>query len=359
MFCKILISVLSIFTLSGCTHFFSTNELDVPKNQHVGNLVIKFDFEAVSEIEKATIYEVEFMELDEAPILELFTDTMSYGVFNEEFAAFNGGLNESIGKYESVVTFEPRHFIGSYLSIRNDGAYQSKVDLEFETFETVLNNVELLLQIIGMPDLDLAETYSLDLESLEKQTLKYLTAIFNDEEIAKMFPINESELKSTAQDLEVPIEDLEELNSIIQWSIEDEAYLFLFRQIIDGIPVTNMMWRNAPVGDQGNITPSLWILYSQCGLESLNFNRLIQVSNPLEEIDIITKQQALSSLMEHYENELTFNEIEILTMELMYLNLEASILTPVWLFGGKQIFEEYEEYFYIGVDAQTGEVLNW
>jgi len=79
--------------------------------------------------------------------------------------------------------------------LRSD--YASRADLSFSNYADALAAIEQQLNAIGIPRLEVAETYSLDLNTLEKHYAAYL---------------------ETTQDKE----------ELIEWSKNDEAYLFHF-----------------------------------------------------------------------------------------------------------------------------------
>ena len=92
--------------------------------------------------------------------------------------------------------------------------YSSYADLTFMPYEEALEKVLEHMKQMGFPELAVSETYSMDVETQRKHYEYY-------------------------------VEELEELNPISDpedWTIVDEKYMFHFRQIIDGIPVSNASW---------------------------------------------------------------------------------------------------------------------
>jgi len=229
--------------------------------------------------------------------------------------------------------------------------YGSFVNLDFMDYKDALSEVEDVLYAVGVPEVAVAETYSLDLDTMLEHYNLYLDS-------RSYFGIDEEDDQYT-------------------WSKDDESYSFFFRQVVDDIPLTNTFWpkhEGVPgksvesSGEIGGTTSS--VVYSKDGIISLSAINLLDVEESGEKKPLINPATALKSVIDSYSELLPGQETSVTSMELCYVAIlideESYQLIPAWIF---EITEEDEwddphngtimlnDYSYFVVNAITGEQI--
>lgn len=227
--------------------------------------------------------------------------------------------------------------------------YGSSVNLDFMDYTDALSGVEDILYAVGLPEVSVAETYSVDLDTMIEHYDLYLDS-------RSSFGIDEEEDKYT-------------------WSKDDEFYLFFFRQIVDDIPLVGVSWPQAKgMPGEENDNPneigytSIDVLYSKEGIIDLTTINMLDMIESGEEQPLINGSTALGSVIDSYSEILIGQKTELTSMELSYVTILVGEnnyqLVPAWVF---EIAEEnewkdpvddttttYDEYSYYVVNAMTG-----
>lgn len=243
--------------------------------------------------------------------LTIYDGGKSFGVDS----GVHGGLNYSyfVGGndiYPTVISMMSgyRDETEQLLNYKDKTDYQSSADLAFTTYENALLKLEIIFEEIGLPDLDVTETYSLDLETMKKHYDAY------KKDVTK---IGDHLIE-------------------YQFSKEDEAYLFFLRQIIDDIPLSNVYWQSEIAEMNEIYSTSVDALVNKKGITSMSANNLLDVKEKIEEHELINKVTSLKKLIEHYSNTLMMDETKVISMELSYVAIHIEEnkyeLIPAWIY---------------------------
>lgn len=342
------------------------------------NFSIAFDPAEVQTVDSAKIYSTAFLEFDHEVVVDTLlagnvTATENYaegiqyqadsGKQTEYLWVFDGGKSIGIesgvngGLSYGVHLDDDFLFSKQFTVIENTPGppdnitqeygydlksnYDSFTDLDFLPYEKALAEVEAILTTVGFPALEVAETYSLDLETMTHHYDLYLESQGN--------------------------RDTDRFN----WSKEDEAYLFFFRQIVDGIPLTNIQWKDSYLSQNDLTATSLAVFYAEDNQIDIRAENFLVVSESISEESLIPPTNALAKLINNYSEVLLSHEKKLLSMELSYVasyksNQEYQ-LVPAWVFelAKKVDWNDDREkdsiyindYKYFVVNAVTGEQI--
>jgi len=220
---------------------------------------------------------------------------------------------------------------------RRNSNYASYVDLEFLPYKDALADIRRILDIAGMPEFDVDETYSLDLRTMTSNYRLYL-----DNELA------EDEKRN------------------INWTKDDESYIFSLRQLVDNIPIVNKTWQKpdgAKASAWGNPMPStnIRLIYDNTGIRQISAYNILNIVDEIENSNLINVFEALSVLIENYALTILEDDIRIISAELMFLSIPRDNmveLVPGWVFRSAKDREvdgiAFTQYKYDVVNAITG-----
>ncbi|MBP1994324.1 hypothetical protein [Paenibacillus eucommiae] len=349
------------------------------------NLSISFDAAKVKSVALAKTYTADFLELDPDMVakgllrreiidkkpqavgpwfqtgdeslteyLTVLDGGKSFGVENE----VNGGLY-----YGVYINGKPDEDLSSVISgevgppsvneqlqrslSRSD--YASFADLSFVKYADALAAIEKQFDAIGLPKLEVAETYSMDLETIRNHYALYIEENRNQE-------------------------DPEDFS----WSKDDEGYLFHLRQLIDNIPVINVSWelgKGTATGADGNLMkfPIIDVTYTKDGVTDIRASGLydVEAAKGGDEKPLIGVADALQVVFDEYKELLLDEGTRVTSAELVYVSIPAkdtNELIPAWVFGiakpnkwkdaesGAEFpYDDYSQYV---VNAITGEKLS-
>jgi len=280
-----------------------------------------------------------------------------------------GGLNYSMyvngeslsAKLSKLISNEP----GPPDSIAQEWGYNLKsdyasfADLSFMSYKDALAEVKkLLCDTLGFPELEVAEAYSMDLETMLEHYELYL-------ESWSHFGGDKEEITLTK---------------------DDECYVFFFRQVIDDIPVINVIWQggrlaNSAAGDSdsairiaaGNPMPctSISVCYDRNGVRDIRAHGLYKIVESREDKPLVSAAKALQVVIDDYSEILLASETIVESMELYYVGIPSADgyqLIPAWVFciakankwsspADGRVTPVYSYEYYV-VDAITGEKLS-
>lgn len=344
------------------------------------NFLIDVDLSKVTDKNRAKIYTATKMKFDEEQAIdellqEEIVDTHQYaegpqfetenGSLKEYLTVYDGGKSLGIDSgveggigyslyidgesfYNNLSTVisaspEPPDNIGQMHGYNLKEDYKSFADLSFMNYNDVLSEVETVLSNVGFPSLTLAETYSLDLETMLDHYDLYLDS--------RSYYRNEGE---------------EGEDDHIQWSEDDETYIFLFQQELDGIPLSNRFIR-------GTMSTYADVYYTKHGIRHITAYNFIDVLEESEEKSLISGTDAIQKVIDSYSEIILKNETKIISMELLYVSMVLENgdyeLIPAWVFGIAESSDWSDEfdggtysldsYEYFVVDAITGEKIEW
>jgi regulatory protein YycI of two-component signal transduction system YycFG len=208
--------------------------------------------------------------------------------------------------------------------------YKTSHDLEFESYATAVERVLQLMQSCGLPELKVKTVYALDLETMRKHYEDYANSDAGD----------------------IPEFTLSE---------DDECYLMHFRQIVDGIPLTDSVWEKATRTWDVTESPIIAV-YSENGLESFYSRGLYQIETAYQESPLITPLQAAQTLADDYASGIILTETEVSSVELNYVAVyenEDIVLVPAWMFvvSSRSKTPDTIDYRFGVVDAITGKLI--
>lgn len=227
--------------------------------------------------------------------------------------------------------------------------FASFANLSFMSYADALAAVEKQLYAIGFPKLGVAETYSIDLETMRKHYTSYVEENRNQEELEE-----------------------------VSLSKEDEGYLFHFRQLVDDIPVINASWewgKGTATGAAGNWMkyPIINATYTKTGVTGILASGLYDVAAAKggEEKPLIGASDALQVVFDEYAELLLDEGTRVASAELCYVSVSARNayeLIPAWVFSiakptiwvdpdsrAKFPYDNYSQYV---VNAITGEKMS-
>lgn len=150
---------------------------------------------------------------------------------------------------------------------------------------------------------------------------------------------------------------------------EDEDYYIGMREVIGDIPVVEGGWYTERL--EGISTQaSMYALYNKkYGLTDLSIFHYFQIVSEIDDLDIISPDQALLAYIDFYNKSIHLTDTSITRIELNYVILadgEGLYIRPCWMIYTETKTENYipstEEFAYeydvYAVSADTGELLS-
>lgn len=321
------------------------------------NVTIEFDPEGVTSVESAKTYSAEYWYADDemaceallkAPVTEKIiyaegpqyiaeTDGWTeYLTLKDGGAAFGVDSGVYGGLYYGLHLKDGQDYITTTWS---DFAYPTETDLTFLPYADALADIEASLNTLGVPELKLYKTYSMDSASMNEG-----------------YASEDSDSES------------------MSFSEDNEQYVFKFRQIIDGIPVNNEAWRafgGSSNSAAGNVMTNteFELYYSKEGICGASANDLFVITEEHEKENLISPDVAIGTLMTYQDSLLQVKPVRVTSMELCYVSTpdgEQFTLRPAWVFNvGKEYdFESADgitsQFIYelFVIDAISGEIIS-
>jgi regulatory protein YycI of two-component signal transduction system YycFG len=214
--------------------------------------------------------------------------------------------------------------------------YVKNEDLSFMPYKDAITNIEKKLTIIGFPEITAHETYALDMATMLEHYRLY------------------ANLMET------------ESGALYEWIERDECYFVNFRQIIDSIPITNIIWEEGTRKGWDPTETPIYAVYSTDGIISLYAYGLYRIKDDKGDKPLISAASAFKALLSEYEKIILMSEHKVLSMELNYIGMHQEnslLLIPAWVFavsrpdtmGREDTDKNVFEYLYIVINALTGE----
>lgn len=147
-----------------------------------------------------------------------------------------------------------------------------------------------------------------------------------------------------------------------EWTQEDECYLFLFHQEVEGITVSQAGYGNIMNGS-GNADSDIEIIYGQQGIVYLRINHVYTIQEELTSMELLTADAVRDILIDAQNLIIGGNEIKVLHMEPVLLpivvNEKKMELTPVWEIEERINYVELgvQDYRTVHFDGSTGQEI--
>lgn len=284
----------------------------------------------------------------------LYHDAVQGGL---TYSAIINGVNPTVKLYTVIVDVPgPDEAYGRLDSDLKKSNFSSETDLDFQPFAQAVSSLEQILQMTGFPDLEIMETYSLDLETMKSQHAIHLRELsrYTDED-------NDAEIREKTN---------------YEWTKDDECYLFFLRQQVDRIPLINQHWQgqgaaSSPAGNPmpGSTVTAYW---SKHGLISINANNLFSIVESGQTQELISPVQALQVLLDDFSAIIISRPIWIESVELCYVSIPAQengyfSLVPAWVIclgeeatvlNGEEADSTYIKYRFEVINAIDGKKIS-
>ncbi|AEE96634.1 hypothetical protein [Mahella australiensis] len=263
------------------------------------------------------------------------TDTKGGFSYSKEI---NSIPSEKLDTVASILFNDPDFDAQKYGYALNSD-YASYKDLDFLSYKDTLADIKRIFNVAGMPQFDVDEAYSLDLETITSHYKLYLNS-----EIA------EDDRKN------------------LEWTKDDECYIFSLRQLVDNIPIVNKGWQ-MPDGTKasawGNPMPAtcIYLVYDKTGIRKIVAYNILNITEEKENNKLINLYDALNALINNYSLTILEDDVSIISAELCYLNVPKDNmveLVPGWVFRSAKAREvdgtTFITYKYDVVNAVTGKL---
>ncbi len=217
--------------------------------------------------------------------------------------------------------------------------YSSYSNLSFLSYNAALTDIKNRLNMVGITEFDVDETYSLDLETMKSHYELYLKSEFCDEEMKNL-----------------------------NWTKDDECYIFSLTQLVDNIPIVNVQWI-MPDGTKDSAVPNLMpstsikLIYDSRGMKEIRTSYIRNIVGEIESNHLINLYEALNKLIHDYSLTILEDKVSIVSAKLCYLSIPKDgmfELIPGWLFCSTKTEELDGETFirckYDVVNAVTGKL---
>jgi hypothetical protein len=123
------------------------------------------------------------------------------------------------------------------------------------------------------------------------------------------------------------------------WDKDDEAYLIIFKEQAEALPITGEGYVNAENGVSTS-GGRIYGLVSKSGLIYLNLSGIYEISEPSTEVNLISFNTAKEVVKEKYNNIILSSTILIseVTVELIpvHSSIDKAELVPTWIFTASQ-----------------------
>ncbi|HOM02329.1 MAG TPA: hypothetical protein PLH43_05820 [Acetivibrio sp.] len=335
-------------------------------------LSIDINLDDIKSVEAAKTYKAEHIVFDNQKLIDAFMKSSvteekiwaegpqfiaSAGNTQEFLSIYDGGksfgiktslkggfrysriVNGEINKLSTVANCDFYYPSFSKSDYNSNDDYSSYTDLNFLSYEDALTDIKRIINAAKIPQFDVHETYSLDLKTIKSHYELYLKSASVEEELKNL-----------------------------DWTKEDECYIFSLRQLVDNIPIINREWY-MPDGTKssafGNFMPATYInlVYDSKGIKEINAKSILNVIDEIEINRLINVYEALNTLIEDYSLTILENDVSIVSAELCYLSIpkgDVFELIPGWVFCSTQTIEFngelHTQYKYDVVNAVTGKL---
>ena len=323
------------------------SDVDIPETIH-----ILYDVEKITAPEEACVYSVDYIQMDLDILRKHFlryqaaeegVDAFGRYVYTQTeegelaevlyaydggeeagiYSGVDGGFSYSVvsadgHNYDDIVCMQPEHpdNVDQMYGYRSMTDFAQWEDLRFMSLDEASREAEELMTACGIPKLQLDTVYALDAPALEKH----------------------------ARILAEHGEDA------VDWQTEDEAYLFLYKQSIDGIPVIDHAWNEGTISGQDTLYCYAYVLLSDNGILDAEMRKCVETKDKEAALPLLSPQEAEKILLREYGKTLQIAETYVESLELDYIGLtdgEAWKLVPAWVFC---VFTEHDSE-----DAYSGE----
>lgn len=271
-------------------------------------------------------------------VLIVYDGGAAFGEASGVLGGFHYALNykgeKEMKNYQNVVITSAGHpeNVEQLLKYNSRADFAAFGELAFLDVQTAVEQVESVLQECGAPQVQIDTVYTLDVDTLTEHEQRRQTCI-------------------------------EETKEPMAWEKEDEAYLMLFSQAVDGLPLINHLWDTNTRGPGEATETEITAILSESGILNISMTGAVTVQEECEKCELITPQQAEQLFLEEYGRAFLISDLYVEKLELEYVSLVSGDklkLVPAWVFcvAREQEIDDMatvKAYEHFIVNAVTGE----
>lgn len=248
------------------------------------------------------------------------------------YSTEKAGQHMNFMQYSYVLSIDP-----GFLESKGMDIYPNawERDLEFKSFLDSEQEIGNELEALKLPQLELSKAFSITKEQMQDRIDHF------DEETKR------------------------DIFDRFRVTKEDECYVMIYNQVVDGIPVVDVYWPEEPrkIGEAPETYVS--VLVSESGVMRMEAIGLYTLTGEGEEKDLISCEEALNVIKKEYEYS---SNATLENVSLRYVSIKKNNqyeLTPAWFFkvkeekrfqtGTGQASEEISVYY--AVHAVTGNIM--
>lgn len=242
--------------------------------------------------------------------------------------------DKAVKNYQDVVTISAGHpdNVEQLLKYNSRADFAEFGELAFMDVQRAAEQAESVLQACGAPQIQIDTVYALDVDTLREH----------------------EQLRQTY---------IEETEEPVVWEKEDEAYLMLLSQMIDGLPLINHLWDTNTRGPGEATETEITAILSENGILSIRMMGAVTVLEESELCELITPQEAEQLFLQEYGKAFLISDLYAEKLELEYVSLVSGDrlkLVPAWVFCVAREHETddmvtVKAYEHFIVNAVTGE----
>lgn len=140
------------------------------------------------------------------------------------------------------------------------------------------------------------------------------------------------------------------------WSIEDECYLFLIRQNVQGAPEYHVYGNAFVRMEEGNAP--IQIYYSKNGIERMDIEKGFRITQEEEILTLLDFEEIAQAAVKELNNREKTSSYQLSSAQMCFMTPAlGDEMTPVWVFQAEEKTVDGENYpVTVVINAQTGEL---
>lgn len=215
------------------------------------------------------------------------------------------------------------------ITSRDINKYFKDEELESLDRDTTLEEMQNIVNKLGLTDISEPEIYAMSAESANKITVDYKLTYKDGSEMPK-------------------------------WTEEQEAYFFIYSLEYDDIPVSKFDSYNESTTNSMEGSSIMGII-NQDGLVYFNCKMIYQPESEItDKKAICSEETATQAVKNKYKNLILQNPISVIDCNLFYVSDDIEfgksyILKPMWAFTTVETVDDEEYYSVLLIDAYTGQ----
>ncbi len=212
---------------------------------------------------------------------------------------------------------------------------------------------------------EMQKTILISNNSIEISCFIYMdSASYNDpsffDDLEELIPVEEAEtyiMEVVNSCMNLDDESIKVTES--QYNAENKEYIFAFEELLDGIPICDddVYYR---IG-----SPIIEVKYNNSVVYSIGCYAMRTINKTISEITLTSVNDVLNVLIDMYNNNLNLYDSYIEEIELNYVlqlkeagNYDNLIAVPAWVITLRHETDEYTDYEFIVINAETAEIIN-